>query len=48
MKIFNEKKAQQFWSKKNITNIEEDELLTFFWINELYDENDPDTFMENV
>lgn len=24
MKIFNEKKAQQFWSKKNITNIEED------------------------
>lgn len=36
------------WYIHNITNIGEDELLTFFWINEPYDENDPDTYMENV
>ena len=24
------------------------ELLTFFWINEAYNENDPDTYIENV
>lgn len=36
------------WYTHNITNIGEDELLTFFWINEPYDENDPDTYMENV
>ena len=36
------------WYTHNITNVGEDELLTFFWINEPYDENDPDTYMENV
>lgn len=36
------------WYTHNITNIGENELLTFFWINEPYDENDPDTYMENV
>ena len=36
------------WYTHNITNIGEEELLTFFWINEPYDENDPDTYMENV
>ena len=36
------------WYTHNITNIGDEELLTFFWINEPYDENDPDTYMENV
>lgn len=36
------------WYIHNITNIGEDELLTFFWINEPYNENDSDTYMENV
>jgi len=36
------------WYTHNITNIGEDELLTFFWISEPYDENDPDTYIENV
>ena len=36
------------WYTHKITNIGEEELLTFFWINEPYDENDPDTYMENV
>ena len=36
------------WNTHNITNIGEEELLTFFWINEPYDKNDPDTYLENV
>ena len=36
------------WYTHNITNIGNDELLTFFWINEPYDESDPDTYIENV
>ena len=36
------------WYTHNIKNIGDEELLTFFWINEPYDENDPDTYMENV
>lgn len=32
----------------SIENIGNTELLTMFWINEFYDPNDPDTFMENV
>jgi UDP-2-acetamido-2,6-beta-L-arabino-hexul-4-ose reductase len=32
----------------NITNIGEDELVTVFWINELFDQSDPDTFFLNV
>ena len=36
------------WYTHNITNIGDEELLTFFWINELYDQNDPDTYPEIV
>ena len=36
------------WYTHNITNIGKEELLTFFWINELYDQNDPDTYPEIV
>jgi UDP-2-acetamido-2,6-beta-L-arabino-hexul-4-ose reductase len=36
------------WYIHNIKNIGTDELYTIFWINELYDENDNDTFFENV
>ena len=36
------------WYTHNITNIGNDELLTFFWINEPYDQSDPDTYIENV
>jgi UDP-2-acetamido-2,6-beta-L-arabino-hexul-4-ose reductase len=36
------------WYTHNIKNIGDEELYTTFWINELYDENDPDTYFENV
>ena len=36
------------WYTHNITNIGDEELLTFFWINEPYDQNDPDTYLEIV
>lgn len=36
------------WYTHNIKNIGETELYTIFWINEFYDESDPDTFFENV
>lgn len=36
------------WVTHNIKNIGEDELYTIFWINEFYDEKDPDTYFENV
>jgi UDP-2-acetamido-2,6-beta-L-arabino-hexul-4-ose reductase len=36
------------WHTHNIKNIGEEELLTIFWINEFYDPNDPDTYMETV
>lgn len=36
------------WYTHNITNIGDEELLTFFWINEPYDQNDSDTYPENV
>ncbi|MDO5727501.1 MAG: hypothetical protein Q4Q03_06230, partial [Bowdeniella nasicola] len=32
----------------NITNIGDQPLLTQFWINEVYDPDDPDTFAERV
>jgi len=32
----------------NITNTGDDELLTLFWINEIFDPTDPDTFFEAV
>lgn len=36
------------WTTHNITNIGEEELVTLFWINEPYDEKDPDTYFEDV
>jgi UDP-2-acetamido-2,6-beta-L-arabino-hexul-4-ose reductase len=36
------------WYTHNITNIGSDVLYTQFWINEWYDKNDPDTFLEKV
>lgn len=36
------------WYTHNIKNIGEEDLYTNFWINEFYDPNDPDTFMEMV
>jgi UDP-2-acetamido-2,6-beta-L-arabino-hexul-4-ose reductase len=36
------------WFTHNITNIGKEELLTFFWINEFYNEEDPDTYFEIV
>jgi len=32
----------------SIENVGTEELLTLFWTNELFDENDPDTFHESV
>lgn len=36
------------WFTHNITNIGNDDLYTQFWINEWYDEANPDTFFEKV
>jgi UDP-2-acetamido-2,6-beta-L-arabino-hexul-4-ose reductase len=36
------------WYTHNITNIGEEELYTIFWINEHFDVNDPDTYLEKV
>lgn len=36
------------WCTHNIKNIGADELYTIFWINEFYNEADPDTFFELV
>jgi len=36
------------WFTHNITNIGNDDLYTQFWINEWYNESDPDTFFEKV
>ena len=36
------------WYTHNITNIGDEELYTFFWINEHFDAEDPDTFFEKV
>lgn len=36
------------WYTHNIKNIGNEILYTNFWINELYDPNDPDTYFENV
>jgi len=36
------------WYTHNIRNIGNTELYTIFWINEFYDEKDPDTFFEMV
>ena len=36
------------WYTHNITNIGDDELYTIFWINEFFNQEDPDTFYEKV
>lgn len=36
------------WHTHNIKNIGDSPLITLFWINEFYDENDSDTFFEKV
>lgn len=36
------------WYTHNITNVGNEELLTLFWINEFFDQNDPDTYFEKV
>ncbi|MFZ2340212.1 MAG: NAD-dependent epimerase/dehydratase family protein [Bacteroidales bacterium] len=36
------------WHTHNITNSGTEDLYTIFWINELYDPGDPDTFFEKV
>ena len=36
------------WYTHNITNIGQTELITQFWINEMFNPNDPDTFFETV
>ncbi len=36
------------WYTHNITNIGDETLYTLFWINEYYNPNDPDTWMEVV
>jgi UDP-2-acetamido-2,6-beta-L-arabino-hexul-4-ose reductase len=36
------------WYTHNIKNIGEEDLYTNFWINEMYDPTDPDTYFENV
>ena len=36
------------WFTHNITNIGKEDLYTIFWINELYNPNDSDTFFQNV
>jgi len=36
------------WYTHNITNVGNEDLYTIFWINELFDPNDSDTFFEKV
>ena len=36
------------WYTHNITNVGSEDLLTIFWINESYNDNDPDTYFEEV
>ncbi|GHV43664.1 epimerase [Bacteroidia bacterium] len=36
------------WYTHNITNIGKTELITQFWINEMFDPNDPDSYFEVV
>jgi len=36
------------WHTHNITNIDDEDLYTIFWISEFYDPSDPDTFFEKV
>ncbi len=36
------------WFTHSITNIGNGDVYTLFWINEFYDQEDPDTFLESV
>jgi UDP-2-acetamido-2,6-beta-L-arabino-hexul-4-ose reductase len=36
------------WYTHNITNVGEEELITIFYSNEIYDPANPDTFAEEV
>jgi UDP-2-acetamido-2,6-beta-L-arabino-hexul-4-ose reductase len=36
------------WFTHNIKNIGKDDLITLFWINEPYDIDSPDTYLEKV
>jgi UDP-2-acetamido-2,6-beta-L-arabino-hexul-4-ose reductase len=36
------------WYTHNIKNTGDEELYTIFWINEFYDPNDADTYLEKV
>lgn len=36
------------WYTHNITNTGKEDLYTIFWVNELFDVNDPDTYYEEV
>jgi len=36
------------WYTHNITNIGKEDLFTIFWINEFYNQDDPDTYFEKV
>jgi UDP-2-acetamido-2,6-beta-L-arabino-hexul-4-ose reductase len=36
------------WYTHNIKNVGNEELLTMFWINEFYNQDDPDTFFEKI
>jgi len=36
------------WYTHNISNIGKADLITQFWINEMFNTNDPDTFFETV
>jgi UDP-2-acetamido-2,6-beta-L-arabino-hexul-4-ose reductase len=36
------------WTTHNITNTGKEDLITIFWINEHYNQNDPDVYFEKV
>ncbi len=36
------------WFTHNITNIGDEELITLLWVNEFFDQDDPDTYSEKV
>ena len=36
------------WFTHNIKNIGDDDLITLFWVNEPYDIDNPDTYLEKV
>ena len=36
------------WHTHNIRNTGDTPLITLFWINEFYNDKDPDTFFEKV